>query len=103
MKAKGFFASSFSFGFPSDGEGLCFIPCGCLDYFQVLLLLNFIFIWFSLIPRSTICAAEKGQLLKCSTSKSAMSFSGPTVKAFTSTNFRILILYTEKGYVFKRG
>lgn len=61
---------------------MCFIPSGCLDYFQVLLLLNFIFIWFSLIPTSTICAAKKGQLLICSTRKSAVSLSGPTAKAF---------------------
>lgn len=37
------FSLSFLFLFPSDGEGLCFVHSCCLDYSQVLLLLNLIF------------------------------------------------------------
>lgn len=40
-----FFSLSLSFLllFPSDREGLCFVHSCCLDYSQVLLLLNLIF------------------------------------------------------------
>lgn len=55
-----------------------------------------------LISRSTICAIKKGQLLKSSTSKSAMLLLVLLQKPFT-TNFQILILYIEKGYIFRRS